>query len=87
MPVIVDQAVSVPGQSADPMRSAIIGPDRGHLTAVDTAGLAVVALDRDAPEFHVALDLARPGVPWPTRATSTRKQRIDDPRSSDRTCV
>jgi len=54
-------SLSVPEQSANLMRSAIVGPDGSHLASVDaTAELAVVTLDRDAPGFHIALDLARP---------------------------
>jgi len=81
-------SLSVPGQCADLMRSAIIGPDGSHLVSVDAAAdLAVATLDRDAPEFHVALDLARP---WRARADEGeiyRSRRVDDPRSADRTCV
>jgi predicted amidohydrolase len=81
-------SLSVPGQSADLMRSAVIGPDGSRLSSVDdTAGLAVTTLDRDAPEFHVELELARP---WRARANQGeiyRSRRVDDPRSADRTWV
>jgi predicted amidohydrolase len=81
-------SLSVPEQSADLMRSAIIGPDGAHLVSIDpTAELAAVTLDRDAPEFHIALDLARP---WRTEANKGhiyRSRRVEDPRSADRTCV
>jgi predicted amidohydrolase len=81
-------SLSVPEQSANLMRSAIIGPDGSHLASVDaTTELTVATLDRDAPEFHIALDLARP---WRTEANQGdiyRSRRVDDPRSTDQTCV
>ena len=81
-------SLSVPEQSADLMRSAIIGPDGSQLVAVDaTADLAVVTLDRDAPEFHIALDLARPWRAEANLGEIYRSRRVDDPRSADRTCV
>jgi hypothetical protein len=70
------------------MPSAIIGPDGSRLTAVDgDAELAVVALDRNAPEFHIALDLARPWRAEANRGDIYRTRRVDDPRSLDRTCT
>lgn len=81
-------SLSVPEQSADLMRSAIIGPDGSHLISVDpTAELAVVTLDRYAPEFHIALDLARPWRAEANNGDIYRRRRVDDSRSADRTCV
>jgi predicted amidohydrolase len=81
-------SLSVPEQSANLMRSAIIGPDGSHLASVDaTAELAVVTLDRDAPEFHIALNLARPWRAEASQGDIYRGRRVDDPRSTDQTCV
>jgi predicted amidohydrolase len=81
-------SLSVPGQCADLMRSAVIGPDGTVLAAVQPGTeLAAVTLDRAAPEFHVPLNLARP---WRAEANAGeiyRRRQVDDPRSTDRTCV
>ncbi|MCA2213518.1 carbon-nitrogen hydrolase family protein [Jidongwangia harbinensis] len=79
-------SLSVPAQSTDLMPSAIFGPDGTELATVAAPGRpAAVTLDRDLPEFHIALDLARP---WRARANQGdiyRDRRVEDPRSSDRT--
>ncbi|WP_222106073.1 carbon-nitrogen hydrolase family protein [Catellatospora sichuanensis] len=81
-------SLSVPDQSADLMRSAIIGPDGSHLVSVEaTAEPAVVTLNRDAPEFHIALDHARPWRAEANQGDIYRSRRVDDPRSADRTCA
>jgi predicted amidohydrolase len=81
-------SLSVPEQSAGLMRSAIIGPDGSHLASVDApADLAVVTLDRHAPEFHIALDLARPWRAAANEGDIYRCRRVDDLRSTDQTCV
>ncbi|WP_238011889.1 carbon-nitrogen hydrolase family protein [Dactylosporangium sp. AC04546] len=81
-------SLSVPAQSADLMSSAIIGPDGSELTAVSAPEqLATVVLDRDAPEFHIALDLARPWRAEANQGDIYRNRRVEDPRSSDRTLV
>jgi predicted amidohydrolase len=54
-------SLSVPAQAANLMSSAIIGPDGSQLAAVEPPEqFAVSTLDRAAPEFHTALNLARP---------------------------
>jgi predicted amidohydrolase len=81
-------SLSVPAQSAGLMPSAIIGPDGSELTTV--AGpeqLAIAVLDRDAPEFHVALDLARPWRAAARQGDIYRSRRVEDPRSGDRTLI
>jgi predicted amidohydrolase len=81
-------SLSVPEQSANLMRSAIIAPDGSELASVDaTAELTVVTLDRDAPEFHIALDLARPWRAEANQGDIYRSRRVDDPRSTDQTCA
>jgi hypothetical protein len=81
-------SLSVPAQSAGLMSSAIIGPDGSELTTV--AGpeqLAIAVLDRDAPEFHIALDLARPWRAAADQGDIYRSRRVEDPRSGDRTLI
>ncbi|GAA4257543.1 carbon-nitrogen hydrolase family protein [Dactylosporangium darangshiense] len=81
-------SLSVPAQSANLMSSAIIGPDGSQLTSVDAdTELAVTTLDRNAPEFHIALDLARPWRAEANQADIYRTRRVGDPRSADRTCI
>ncbi|GHJ46581.1 amidohydrolase [Catellatospora sp. TT07R-123] len=81
-------SLSVPAQSADLMSSAVIGPDGSHLASADAATeLAVVTLDRGAPEFHMALDLARPWRAAAAQGDIYRSRRVEDPRSADRTCI
>jgi predicted amidohydrolase len=66
----------------------LIGPDGSHLASVDTPERpATVVLDRTAPEFHIALDLARPWRAEANRGDIYRSRRLDDPRSTDRTVV
>jgi predicted amidohydrolase len=79
-------SLSVPAQSAALMPSAILGPDGSHLATVAAPEhLATVVLDRDAPEFHIALDLARPWRAEANHGDIYRSRRVEDPRSTDRT--
>ncbi|WP_306210687.1 carbon-nitrogen hydrolase family protein [Actinoplanes sp. RD1] len=78
--------LSVPRQSAGLMPSAVFGPDGSVLATVGPGDdLAVVTLDRGAPEFHIALDLARPWRAEAAVGEIYRSRRVEDPRSSDRT--
>jgi predicted amidohydrolase len=81
-------SLSVPAQSAGLMAAGLIGPDGSCLAPVEAgAELVVGDMDRDAPELHVALNLARP---WRTTARQGdiyRTRRVDDPRSTDPTSM
>ncbi|MCU1500931.1 MAG: hypothetical protein JWM12_285, partial [Ilumatobacteraceae bacterium] len=80
-------SVSVPSQSTVLVRSTVIGPDGSDLAVVEVSeDLAVVTLDRVAPEFHVAVNLARPWRAEANRGDIYRTRRVDDQRSTDRTC-
>ena len=69
------------------MPSAIIGPDGSQLASVDAPKqLAIVTLDRAAPEFRIALDLARPWRAEASQGDIYHSRRVNDPRSTDRTC-
>lgn len=79
--------LSVPAQSADLMPSAVIGPDGSVLARVHTGErFAAATLDRTAPEFHTALDLARPWRAEANKGDIYRDRHVEDPRSTDRTC-
>jgi predicted amidohydrolase len=81
-------SLSVPAQSAELMPSAIIGPDGGEMASVHTPEELILAtLDRDAPEFHIAVDLARPWRANANQGDIYRSRRVDDPRSEDRTVI
>lgn len=81
-------SLSVPAQTAELMPSAVIGPDGSRLASVNaTSEMAVASLDRGAPEFHIALDLARPWRASANQGDIYRSRRVDDPRSADRTCM
>ncbi|WP_305787428.1 carbon-nitrogen hydrolase family protein [Symbioplanes lichenis] len=78
--------LSVPRQSDGLMPSAVFGPDGSELATVAPGDdLATVTLDRGAPEFHVALELARPWRAEAARGEIYRSRRVVDSRSSDRT--
>ena len=81
-------SLSVPAQSAELMSSGLIGPDGGCARTVEPRGELVVGeMDRDDPQLHVALNLARP---WRTSARQGeiyQRRRVDDRRSADRRCL
>jgi predicted amidohydrolase len=82
-------SLSVPAQSADLMPSAIIGPDGSEAASIHAPEeLAIATLDRDAPEFHIEVNLARPWRADADQGDIYRRRRVDDdPRSDDRTAV
>ena len=81
-------SLSVPAQSVELMPSAIFGPDGSELTAVTAPEQpATAVLDRAAPGFHIALDLARPWRAAADQGDIYRSRRVEDPRSSDRTLL
>jgi hypothetical protein len=81
-------SLSVPVQCAALMPSAIIGPDGSESASVHAPEeLATATLDRDAPEFHIAVNLARPWRAEADQGDIYRRRRVDDPRSDDRTVV
>jgi hypothetical protein len=63
------------------MPSAIIGPDGSQAATI------CATLDRDAPEFHIAVNLARPWRAEANQGDISRSRRVDDPRSEDRTVI
>jgi len=78
--------LSVPAQTTGLMISGLIGPGGGCLAEVRTGDELVVAvMDREAPELHIALNLARPWRASAREGGIYRDRRVDDPRSADRT--
>ena len=78
-------ALSAPQQTADLVRSGLIGPN-GALLAQAHVGdeLVIAVLDRDAADLQVALTMARP---WRTSAKVGdiyRSRQVADDRSTDR---
>lgn len=81
-------SLSVPAQSAALMPSAIIGPDGSEMATIRAPEeLTVVTLDRGAPQFHIAVNLARPWRAEANHGDIYRSRRVDDPRSDDRTTI
>ncbi|MHB1474547.1 MAG: carbon-nitrogen hydrolase family protein [Dermatophilaceae bacterium] len=81
-------ALSAPQQTADLVRSGLIGPN-GALLAQAHVGdeLVIGELDRDAKDLQVALTMARP---WRTSAIVGdiyRSRQVADERSTDRACL
>ena len=80
--------LSVPAQCTELMPSAIFGPDGSELSAVaDPEQMVTTVLDRDAPEFHIELNLARPWRAAANEGDIYRSRRVEDPRSDDRTLI
>lgn len=81
-------AAATPAQKAPDGPAGIIGPDGkaiAHCPAKAEAGFVVAVLDRNNPNFDVALNKARP---WRARARLGdiyRERMVDDARSRDRT--
>jgi predicted amidohydrolase len=79
-------SLSVPAQSTHHFRSGLVGPDgRTLVSAGDDADLVVADLDRDAPELHIALNLARPWRAVARAGGIYAERRVADPRSEVRT--
>jgi predicted amidohydrolase len=77
-------SLSVPAQSAELMPSAIIGPDGSKMATIRASKeLAIATLDRDAPEFHIAVNLARPWRAEANQGDIYRNRRV--PSTSTKT--
>jgi predicted amidohydrolase len=78
-------AMSLPAQTNHLMPSGLIAPTGTYDALLSDTDLAIADLDRDAPDLHVPLNLARP---WRTAALKGdiyRTRRVTDPRSTNRT--
>lgn len=81
-------SLSIPSERKHLMKSALIGPDGAVLRELDAdEGLLIGELNRSDPNFDVALNKARP---WRAVASSGEYYAghlVEDPRSSDKTCL
>lgn len=81
-------SLATPTETASFIRSGLIGPDGEYINQIETErGLVFAEIDRDAPEFDVALNKARP---WRASVATDPKhntRHLNDPRSVNRTCL
>ncbi|MEK8174175.1 carbon-nitrogen hydrolase family protein [Streptomyces sp. M19] len=79
-------AMATPAQTTDLLSSELIGPDGSVLARAD-AGVELIVgeLNRQAPEFDIALNKARPWRASARQGEIYRSRRVVDPRSDDRT--
>ena len=79
-------AMSTPMQTSHLLDSELIGPDGTVLAGADgRTELIFGELDRDAPEFDIALNKARPWRASAREGEIYRSRRVNDARSTDRT--
>ncbi len=81
-------ALSVPSECAHLMQSSLIGPDGVTLKHMTTSeGLVIAIMDKNAPALDIALNKARP---WRSSINTNEKYKtrhLNDPRSTNRTCL
>jgi predicted amidohydrolase len=81
-------SLASPAETASFIKSGLIGPDGNVINQIEEErGVVFAELDRNAPEFDVALNKARP---WRASvATDHRYQtrQLNDPRSTNRICL
>jgi predicted amidohydrolase len=81
-------ALSVPSQCTPLMMSGLIGPDGLPLKHMKTdQGLVIERMDKNAPELDIALNKARPWRSGIATNQSYKTRHLDDPRSTNRTCL
>ena len=78
--------MSLPSQTSHLMNSGLIGPDGDYLAQVD-GGEGLVCADLDRTAFAGWLEGARPWRDSAMEGEIYRSVRVDDPRSTDRTCL
>ncbi|MEV0906221.1 carbon-nitrogen hydrolase family protein [Streptomyces hokutonensis] len=75
-------AMATPAQTSALLNSELISPDGTVLARADaTTELVIGELDRDAPEFDIALNKARPWRAGARQGDIYRSRRVSDPRS------
>ena len=81
-------AISVPAQAANLVRSQLIGPNGNLLIHVPDGGeLLIGEINPMDPQFDIALHKARPWRSSANEGTIYRNRFVEDPRSSNRTCL
>jgi predicted amidohydrolase len=77
-----------PAETSSFCTSEVFGPSGDVLVRIEEgAGLVTFDLDRDAPEFDVALTKARPWRASVASDPAYDTRALNDPRSVDRTCL
>ncbi|WP_420843812.1 carbon-nitrogen hydrolase family protein [Kribbella speibonae] len=79
-------AMALPSQTAHLMNSGVIGPDGRYLAQVD-GGEGVVYADLNRPDFAMWFEKARPWRKDAVAGEIYRSRAVNDPRSTDRTCI
>lgn len=70
------------------MSSSLIGPDGEVVNAIEQAeGIVFAALDREAPQFDIALNKARPWRASVATNPDYNTRALNDPRSVNRTTL
>jgi predicted amidohydrolase len=81
-------ALSVPSECSHMMMSALIGPNGQTLKRSESnEGLVFCDLDRNAPEFEIALTKARPWRAVAGTGEFYEDWLVTDPRSTNKTCL
>ncbi len=77
---------SVPTQCSEKAPSTMIGPNGDIIDACKPleSGFVISALDRDAPEWEIAIKRARPWRKTAREGNIYRTKYVDDPRSIDK---
>lgn len=80
--------LSVPTECVHLMQSGLIGPDGIPINSMTTdEGVVIEQMNRNAPELDIALNKARP---WRSSINTNVKyqtRHLNDPRSTNRTCL
>jgi predicted amidohydrolase len=80
-------ALSTPAQTAALTPCELIGPDGSYLAPLtQAADLVIGELDREDPRFTIALTMARPWRATARQGHIYESRRVNDLRSTDRTC-
>jgi predicted amidohydrolase len=80
-------AMSLPAQTSHLMPSGLITPAGTYAALASGTDLVIADLNRDDPDLHVPLDLARPWRAAALKGDIYRTRRVADPRSTNRTTV
>ena len=80
--------LSTPVETSSFIKSALIGPDGEYIRQLaGDRGVIIAPLDRDAAEFDIALNKARPWRASVSTDPRYKTRQLNDPRSVDRTAV
>ena len=79
-------AMALPSQTAHLMNSGVIGPDGRYLAQLD-GGEGVVYADLNRADFTMWFEKARPWRKEAVAGEIYRSRAVDDPRSTNRTCI